>query len=172
MEARVGRALIVIDVQNDYFPGGNFPLWNADGTLAGVERAMSRARQQGIPVVIVQHVAAGPSPFLGAGTPGVAVHPRIASAAPDAPLVVKAAADAFLKTTLAETLATLGATELLVCGMMTQHCVTHTAISKFAEKYDVTVLADACTTVSEVLHAIALSALSARVRVLPVNEAL
>ena len=167
----MGKALIVIDVQHDYFPGGNFPLWNTDATLEGVERAMARAREQGVPVVIVQHVAAGPSSFLAAGTRGVEVHQRITAAAPGAPLVVKAAADAFLKTTLAETLATLGATELLVCGMMTQHCVTHTAISKSAEKYDVTVLADACTTVSEVLHAIALSALSARVRVLPVNDA-
>ena len=40
--------------------------------------------------------------------------------------------------------------------MMTQNCVTHTAISKAAEKYNVTILIDCCTTVSEILHKIAL----------------
>jgi hypothetical protein len=49
--------------------------------------------------------------------------------------------------------------------MMTQNCVTHTALSRQADSYErVTVLTDACTTVSEMLHAIALHALSTRVR--------
>jgi len=50
---------------------------------------------------------------------------------------VKHFADSFEKTKLEETLAKLGVTELLLCGMMTQNCVTHTAISKAAEKYNV-----------------------------------
>ncbi len=66
----------------------------------------------------------------------------------------------------------LGVTELLVCGMMTQNCVTHTAISKAAEKYKVTILPDCCTTVSEILHLIALHAVSTRVNLLPSTEAL
>jgi nicotinamidase-related amidase len=49
----------------------------------------------------------------------------------------------------------------LVCGMMTQNCVTHTAISKAAEKYKVAVLEDCCASVSEMLHLIALRALDA-----------
>ncbi|MGE0758829.1 MAG: isochorismatase family protein [Pirellulaceae bacterium] len=60
-----------------------------------------------------------------------------------APIVVKEYADSFEKTNLEETLRKLGVTELLVGGMMTQNCVTHTAISKAAEKYDVTILPDA-----------------------------
>jgi nicotinamidase-related amidase len=56
--------------------------------------------------------------------------------------------------------------------MMTQNCVTHTAISKAAEKYAVTVLTDCCTTVSEILHLIALHALSTRVKLLPSTEAI
>jgi nicotinamidase-related amidase len=85
---------------------------------------------------------------------------------------VKAFADGFEKTTLEETLVRLGVTELLVCGMMTQNCVTHTAISKAAEKYAVTILPDCCTTVSEVLHLIALHGLSTRVKLVPSGEAL
>jgi nicotinamidase-related amidase len=119
-----------------------------------------------VPVVLVQHVAdksRGPSPFFNAGTPGVELHPRIRAAAATAPVVVKSFADGFHQTALEETLRGLGVTELLVAGMMTQNCVTHTAISKAAERYPVTVLTDCCTTVSEMLHLIALHALSTRV---------
>ena len=72
----------------------------------------------------------------------------------------------------ARTLKKLGVTDLLVCGMMTQNCVTHTAISKAAEKYNVSVLVDCCTTVSEILHMIALHALSTRVKLVPSSEAI
>lgn len=169
------KALVVIDVQNDYFQGGAFPLWNAEATLANVESAIQRARAGGVPVVIVQHIAdgsRGPAPFFNGGTPGAEVHPRILAAAPDAPVVVKGQADAFLGTTLGATLTELGATDLVLCGMMTQNCVTHTAISKSAEAYGVSILADGCTTVSELLHQIALHAVSPRVSLLPSSDAL
>lgn len=161
-------ALIVIDLQNDYFPDGRFPLWNAEATLAKVEQAIGQAHTKGMPVILVQHVAdasKGVAPFFNTGTPGVDIHPRILTAAPEAPIVIKSFADSFHKTTLEETLAQLGVDELLVCGMMTQNCVTHTAISKAAEKYKVSLLADCCTTVSEILHKIALNAVSTRLTV-------
>ncbi|UCV29702.1 cysteine hydrolase family protein [Ferribacterium limneticum] len=161
-------ALIVIDLQNDYFPEGRFPLWNAEATLAKVEQAIGQAHTKGMPVILVQHVAdasKGVAPFFNTGTPGVDIHPRILTAAPEAPIVIKSFADSFHKTTLEETLAQLGVDELLVCGMMTQNCVTHTAISKAADKYKVSLLADCCTTVSEILHKIALNAVSTRLTV-------
>jgi nicotinamidase-related amidase len=168
------KALLLIDLQNDYFPGGAFPLWNTDAVLANVEAAIARANAAGVPVILVQHVAnasAGIAPFFNAGTPGVDIHARVLAAAPSAPVVVKAFADSFHLTTLEETLRTLGVTSLLVAGMMTQNCVTHTAISKAAEKYEVTVLSDCCSTVSEMLHLIALHALSTRVKLAPSTEA-
>lgn len=171
----MSKALLVIDLQNDYFPGGKFPLWNTEATLQAVGRAIGRAKERRIPVIHVQHIAdasQGVAPFFNAGTPGAEIHPQVLAAAPDAPIVVKAFADSFFQTSLEDTLKELGVTELLICGMMTQNCVTHTAISKSAEKYDVTILPDACTTVSELLHLIALHAVSTRVRLLPSNEAL
>jgi nicotinamidase-related amidase len=169
----VAKALLVIDLQNDYFPGGKFPLWNTDAVLENVERAIRRARASGTPVIHVQHVAKqGMAPFFHDGTPGAEIHPRIRAAAPDAPVVVKEHADSFEKTNLEAALSKLGVTELLVCGMMTQNCVTHTAISKAAERYDVTILPDCCTTVSEILHLIALHAVSTRVKLVVSSEVL
>jgi nicotinamidase-related amidase len=159
-------ALLIIDIQNDYFPEGKFPLWNTAVTLQNIEAAITKATSKKVPVIIIQHIAnssLGIAPFFNAGTTGVQVHPRILAAAPQAPVIVKEFADGFLHTTLEETLAKLGATKLFVCGMMTQNCVTHTAISKSAEKYSVSILADCCTTVNEMIHKIALNAVSTRV---------
>jgi nicotinamidase-related amidase len=167
-------ALIVIDIQNDYFPGGKFPLWNAEGALANIEQALAEAQARKIPVILVQHVAdaaKGPAPFFNAGSEGVELHPHIKAAAPDAPVVTKSHADAFFETSLEATLRELGVDELLVCGMMTQNCVTHTAISKAAETYQVAILPDCCTTVSEILHKIALNAVSTRLALTPAADA-
>ncbi len=169
------RALLLIDLQNDYFPGGLFPLWDTERTLPALVGAIERARTAGIEVIHIQHIAnpeAGIAPFFNKDTPGAAIHPIILSAAPDAPIVVKEYADSFHQTELEEVLSARGVSELLVCGMMTQNCVTHTAISKSAEKYKVTILPDCCTTVSEPIHLIALHAVSTRVPLVPSTEAM
>ncbi|AXF84791.1 Streptothricin hydrolase [Ephemeroptericola cinctiostellae] len=171
----MSTALLVIDVQNDYFPNGHFPLWNTDKTLAQIEAAIAKANAQRIPVIHIQHIANpanGISPFFNEGTDGVRIHPRILAAAPDAPIVVKQHADSFIDTTLEATLSALGVTELLVCGMMTQNCVTHTAISKSAEKYTVSIVADCCTTVDEMIHGIALHAVSTRTPLVNMDDVL
>lgn len=171
----MSTALLVIDLQNDYFPSGHFPLWNAEATLAHIETAIAKANAQHIAVIHIQHIANpanGISPFFNEGTDGVRIHPRILAAAPDAPVVVKQYADSFMDTTLEDTLSALGVTELLVCGMMTQNCVTHTAISKSAEKYTVSIVADCCTTVDEMIHGIALHAVSTRIPVVQMNDVL
>lgn len=168
-------ALIVIDVQNDYFPEGHFPLWNAEATLSKIEQAIARAKMLGVPIILVQHIAdstKGVAPFFNEGTVGADIHSRILSAAPGAPVVTKGHADSFFGTALEATLRSLSINELLVCGMMTQNCVTHTAISKTAEAYKVTILPDCCTTVSEMLHNIALHAVSTRMSLTPSAVAL
>lgn len=159
-------ALIVIDVQNDYFPTGAYPLHDTQAVLERTVQAVRSAQAQGLPVVLVQHVAKGPSPFFNADTEGVQIHPLLRAAAPDAPVVVKGHADSFLNTTLHATLAALGVDSLWLCGMMTHNCVTHTALSPQAQGYTVRVLEDLCTTVDPMIHAIALSALRDRVEVL------
>jgi len=171
----MNRVLLIIDVQNDYFPGGRFPLWNAEVILKNIEQAIGVATRQGIETILVQHVAnpaKGTAPFFEAGTEGVEIHPRIRTAAPESRVVVKEYADSFHGTNLTKILEELHASELLVCGMMTQNCVTHTAISKAAEPYQVAILADCCTTVDEMLHKIALNAVSTRVRVISADQAL
>lgn len=159
------QALLIIDLQNDYFPGGLYPLWNTEQTLSNIKNAIGLAQQNDVPIIHIQHIAdpaLGLAPFFNEGSEGAAIHPEILSAAPDAEVVIKRFADSFEQTRLEAVLSELQVEELLVCGMMTQNCVTHTAISKAAEKYQVSILADCCTTVDEMLHLIALNAVAPR----------
>ncbi len=162
------RALILIDIQNDYFDGFAFPLWQAEETLERILQAVARAKASGLPVFLIQHVAdasKGPAPFFNQGTEGVAIHPRLKEAVGDGIVVHKQFADGFLETELGAQLQALGARELLIGGMMTQNCVTHTAISPLASAYDVTVLSDLSTSVSEMIHKIALNAIAPRLTI-------
>lgn len=153
------KALIVIDVQNDYFPGGKLPLWNAEETLGHIVNAIADAGKQGIDVILVKHIAdkSKGSGFFIPGTTGADIHPDILKAAPDAPVVVKHRADAFNGTNLNAVLDKSGIEEILICGMQTQNCVGLSAISKNATPYKPAILSDCCTAETKTVHAIALA---------------
>lgn len=165
------HALIVIDIQNDYFPDGKYPQWNPDEALNNILSAINMAKEKNIPVMLVQHVAEQASPFFNPGSDGVLLHSDVLAAAKDAPVIVKQHADSFLNTSLQSELSKRQITELIVCGIMTQNCVTHTALSESASAYNVSVLSDCCTSVDAMVHAIALRALSDRVSVVSKEEA-
>ncbi|MGY2574389.1 cysteine hydrolase family protein [Vibrio sp. C8] len=169
------KALLVIDIQNDYFPEGNFPLWNTDKALINIKELIAKAKQKDVPVFLIQHVSSAPkgnAPFFAKGSDGVNIHPEIIAVCPNAEVIQKQHADSFHQTHLDKSLEELAIDELLICGMMTQNCVTHTAISKKAEKYKVSVIEDCCTTTDSMIHNIALNALSTRVPLLSFSEVL
>ena len=168
-------ALLIIDLQYDYFPDGAYPLWQADEVKNNIIKAIGKAKEKGMLPIHIQHVAdpsQGLSPFFNEGTTGVEIVADIKAAAPDAPIVVKHYADGFHKTELEGVLSEHNINKLLVCGMMTQNCVTHTSISKDAEKYDVAIISDLCTTVTELLHLIALNAVSTRMKLVNAADVL
>lgn len=168
-------ALIVIDIQNDYFPGGKFPLWNTDKILINTKDLIAKANQQDIPVFLIQHVSSAPkgmAPFFEKDSEGAKIHPEIMTFCSSAKVIQKQHADSFYQTDLENSLGKFDIDELLICGMMTQNCVTHTALSKQAEKYKVSIIEDCCTTTDEMIHKIALNALSPRLPLVTLTEAL
>ena len=158
------RSLIVIDIQNDYFPGGQLPLWQAEETEQRIIRAIHLAQAQGDKVILVQHVSSRSSGLFAQQGEGTAIRPAIRAAADHAPVVIKQVADAFQGTDLSEQLS--GTDELLVCGMMTQTCVVFTALSRSADRFNVRVLGDLCTAPTETVHRIALNALGSKLNVI------
>ncbi|WP_435235532.1 cysteine hydrolase family protein [Psychromonas sp. PT13] len=167
------KALLIIDLQNDYFPQGKYPLHDTAQTLSNIEIAIDKANQQSIPIILIQHIADsdnGIAPFFNKGTSGVEIHPAILNAAPNADIVEKSYADSFEQTNLEEVLQKHKIKELLITGMMTQNCITHTAISKAADKYGVTIVMDCCATVDDMINKIALNAVSTRVNLQTIDQ--
>lgn len=160
------KALLVIDPQKDYLPEGTFPLWQVEKTVAHILEAIDKANNNNIPVIILQHVAdpsVGIAPFFNEGTTGVEIIDSIKEKVPAENVVIKHYADGFYQTQLAQVLNSYNVDSIDVCGMMTQNCVTHTAISKDAENYNVHIISECCTTVNEAIHLIGLNAVSTRV---------
>lgn len=154
------RALLVIDIQNDYFTGGALPLWQAEDTEARIVAAIGKARAAGDRIVLIQHVSKAQAGLFRPGSVGAAIRPAILEAAGGAPIVTKSNADAFQDTDLSAHLT--GIRTLLVAGMMTQNCVVFTALSRSADAFDVEVVADLCTAPIEIVHQIALKALGSK----------
>lgn len=156
------KALIVIDVQNDYFPQGAFPLENAGVACANVLTAVDYARQQNWLIVGVQHVSAPDAPFFRPDSEGVRLHPDISQALGEAPVIRKGQADSFYETCLEALLHDQGITDVYLAGMMTQHCITHTALSPQGRAFSMHIIAEACAAPTDSLHELALSGLAAR----------
>ncbi|MGJ7544117.1 isochorismatase family protein [Variovorax sp. LT1R16] len=159
------KALVVIDIQNDYFPGGAFVLENAEEACKGAVEAIEQAKREGWLVVGVQHVNAADAPAFKPGTEGVKTHGHVAAALGDAPIVVKSEADSFFNTDLEKIVRQAGITDLYLTGMMTQHCVTHTALSPQARDLSIHIIAKGCAAPAKALSNLALQGLSARCQV-------
>lgn len=165
------KALLVIDMQNEFFAGGKLPLWNTEKTLENVRKAIKKAKDKNILPILIMHVMpSNKAPFFIKGSEGVKIHQQILSDIPDAKIIEKNFADGFEATELENYLIKNGIQELIVCGMMTQNCVTHTAISKKAEKYKIKVLSDCCTTTDKLIHNLGIDAISTRVQLITLND--
>ena len=139
-------ALVLIDIQNDYFPGGAMELSGPVAAGTNAARVLSLFRDKGWPVFHVQHVAAQPgATFFLPGTPGADIHALVAPA-PGEAVAVKHFPNSFRDTTLLDGLKAAGAKRLTVCGMMTHMCVDATVRAAFDLGFAVTVVHDACAT--------------------------
>jgi nicotinamidase-related amidase len=137
------RALVVIDVQNEYVTGGlriEYP--GLDVSLPNIARAMDGAYRAGIPVVVVQNRAPRTSPLFAEGSEGWKLHDSVAGR-PRAHLVEKTLPSAFAGTDLAGWIASRGIKTLALCGYMTHNCVASTAIQALHDGLAVEVLSDA-----------------------------
>ena len=137
-------ALIVIDLQRDYFAEGKFPLPGIERTVERAAALVALFRVHRMPVIHVRHVEKDPAVgFLLEGTPGIEIDPRVAPRDEDM-LITKNYPNAFRDTTLAKILHVLGAKELFFCGAMSNLCVDATVRAAFDLGYRCTVVEDAC----------------------------
>ena len=143
MSASPRRALLVIDVQNEYFTG-NLPIEfpPVSVSLPNITLAMDSASAAGVPVIVVQHDAPADSPLFAAGSPAWQLHPEVAVRRADHH-IHKKAASAFAGTDLAQWLKANAIDTLTIAGYMTHNCDAATIYHAAHDGLTVEFLADA-----------------------------
>ena len=138
--------LVVIDIQNDYFPGGKMELHGSDeaGGVAG--RLLSFSRERGLPIVHIQHLSVRPgASFFVPGTSGADIHESVKPL--DREVVIqKNYPNAFRDTPLLSQLRELRLRQLVVAGMMTHMCVDATTRAATDYGFECLIAQDACAT--------------------------
>lgn len=139
-------ALVLVDIQNDYFPGGKLELVGAEAAGGAAGRLLAAARAAGLPVVHIQHEMVRPGAnFFLPGSEGGKIHASVAPQ-PGETVFAKHFPSSFRETPLRAHLEGLGVKRLIVAGMMSHMCVDATVRAAFDLGYECIVAHDACAT--------------------------
>lgn len=139
------QALIIIDIQNDYFEGGKYPLYQPQEAALKAKSILEQCRQYSIPVIHIQHINPAGAPFFEPNTEGVKINDLV-KPQPGETIVTKHYPNSFLETTLKEELDKLQIKQLIIVGMMTHMCIDTTTRAAKDLDYECTLIADCCAT--------------------------
>jgi nicotinamidase-related amidase len=139
-------ALLLIDIQKDYFPGGKHPLVNPLEAAKKAYMILQCFREHGGHHVHIQHISKNPNAtFFISGERGTDIHDSVAHFEGE-PIVYKHQPNAFLNTELLDLLKSWEIERLVITGMMTHMCVDATARAASDLGFQVIVAEDACAT--------------------------
>ena len=139
-------ALLVIDIQKDYFPGGKYPLVNPLEAAKKAYMILQCFREHGGHHVHIQHIALKlDAPFFVKGTTGSDIHDSAAHFVGE-PIVYKNYPNSFRQTNLLDMLKEWGIERVVITGMMTHMCVDATARAANDLGFKVIIAEDACAT--------------------------
>jgi nicotinamidase-related amidase len=157
------QALLLVDIQREYFPGGKVVLHEPERAAANAARLLAECRGLGVTPIHVQHAMPKERgvPFLLEGTEGQEIHPSV-KPSPGEIVVRKQFPNAFRSTTLLSTLRSREIEHVIICGMMTHMCVDFTAKEAFDQGFKVSVVGDATATCALQLGGASLSAETVR----------
>ena len=137
-------AIILIDIQNDYFPGGAWEVPGMEAAAANAARLIDHARTAGMTVIHVRHQAlAENAPFFRAGTQGAEINDSVAPQSGET-VVVKHRPNSYVGTDLEALLREAQCQAVILCGAMSQMCIDATARASVDLGFKTTVISDAC----------------------------
>lgn len=137
-------ALLIIDVQRDYFLGGNFPLPDMESASKIASKLLGHFRKQGEVIAHIWHIEKDPSAtFFIPGSEGSEIHPLVAPKKSEL-LVEKNYPNSFRSTNLSADISSLGVNNLVICGAMSNMCIDATVRAAFDLGFECTVISDAC----------------------------
>lgn len=139
-------ALILVDIQNDYFPGGRMALEGIAAASVNAARLLTRFREKNLPVFFIRHIAAQPgATFFLPDTPGSEIHPSVAPMT-DETVIVKHFPNSFRETPLLDRLKKADVASVAVCGAMSHMCIDATVRAAGDLGFQCRVAEDACAT--------------------------
>lgn len=138
------QALILVDIQNDYFDGGLWPVAQMETVAGNAARLLAHARKIGDLVVHIRHqMASDQAPFFRPGTAGAEINATVAPGEGEA-VITKARPNSFHGTDLLDRLRGADIGAVAICGAMSQMCIDATARAAADLGFAVTVVEDAC----------------------------
>jgi nicotinamidase-related amidase len=145
-EERPKRALLIVDIQNDYFPGGKMELEGSDAASLCAGELLAGFRDCRMPVIHVQHISLRPgATFFLPDTEGARIHANVAPLGHET-VIQKHFPNSFRDTRLLEHLRETGIQELVIAGMMTHMCIDATTRAAADLGFGCFLAHDACAT--------------------------
>ncbi|AZH29575.1 MULTISPECIES: cysteine hydrolase family protein [Paenibacillus] len=143
----MSTALIIVDIQNDYFPNGKMELSNPEKGAANAAKVLDWFRQNHKDNIFhVQHIASDPGlGFFLPDTEGVEIHEAVLPLENEN-IIIKHFPNSFLQTELESKLKEKKVTKVVVVGMMTHMCIDATVRAAVDLGYETTLIEDACAT--------------------------
>jgi nicotinamidase-related amidase len=142
----MNTALILVDIQRDYFPGGKMEVAGAIEASGNAGILLNHFRERKLPIVHVQHVSTrADATFFLPDTEGLVFHERVVPL-PHEIVVQKHFPNSFRDTELRKHLVSMEINELVICGMMSHMCIDATVRAAFDMGYGCIVAHDACAT--------------------------
>lgn len=142
----MNKALLIIDIQNDYFENGANKLVNPEAASANAKLLLDQFRADSLPVIHIQHIATRPTAkFFLPNTKGIEIK-DILRPMGNEKVIVKHYPNSFRDTELLVYLKEKGITNLVICGMMTHMCIDATVRAAKDYGFDVELIGDACAT--------------------------
>ena len=139
-------ALILIDVQNDYFENGKMELFKPVEASLKAKKVLQQFRAEDWPVIHVQHMSTREdATFFIPKTNGVEIHENVSPLEKEK-VVVKHFPNSFRETDLLKALQEQNIKRLVICGMMTHMCVDATTRAAKDFGFDCIIIGDACAT--------------------------
>ncbi|MBA4502671.1 cysteine hydrolase family protein [Marinobacterium marinum] len=139
-------ALIIIDMQNDYFPGGRWTLSGIEAAAANTARVLADFRERGWPVIHVRHeFPSAEAPFFTPNSEGATIHNSLQPADGEFQ-ILKNEVNSFKGTDLQALLQREGIDSLIIAGAMSHICIDAVTRAAADLGYANTLLHDACAT--------------------------
>ena len=140
------KGLILVDIQNDYFPGGNMTLCGMDAAAENAGKLLERFREKSWPTFHVQHISnyKGATFFLP-DTTGAELSPVIAPLSGET-IIQKHFPNSFRETALLDALKTAHVEQVVICGAMSHMCIDATTRAAADLGFACVLIHDACAT--------------------------